>query len=576
MTLARLGALLVFFSALISSPALAEDGGPAGLLPFGGPQAAKLRQRVQNRLKAADVEMIPLKRVSAVSRKTKSNAARARRLGASALIRARVRKSGDRWIADVEVRNDQGKRVRKFRRASSTINRLGNRITAKLLDTGLLPIAGAQKDQPPQVKAGIKKLDDVPADTQMVPPAAAPDQPKLVIRPYKGRSAGRVRTATVRALRDRPVALVPNRQFAEEAKRLNARLGTDDGHVLPARSLGVSGVFEADVASEDGIWSAYIRLVDGDSAKVLAQNYYEGDTVEELSANVQKNLWSDFRTQIQRLEPREAVPVAKAPEAPTADEEPEPGLTGAAARRARRRAEKKPAAVDIEFGVRFEHRNFGYNDAQDDLRDYTLGFGPGIGLRFQWYPGAHFTGGVGSQFGVDFDFKRLFDFDSTRDGLSFPTRSQEFLIGARWRYPIKIWEPAVVAGFGVQKFELEAADPPAEPEVPGVRYRFFRLGAALRVEVGAGFVVTVNGAYRFVFSAGGIESEIWFPNADVGGFDLGLGLAYQLPLGFEIRVATDYRRYFFDLNPVPPDPPFVAGGALDQYWGLSVGVAWRR
>ena len=572
MNLPRLGALLVSFSVLISSPALAEDGGPAGLLRFQGPQAAKLRQRVQNRLKAASVDMLPLKRVSAVSRKTKSNAARARRLGASALVRARVRKSGDRWIADVEVRNDQGKRVSKFRRASSTVNRLGNRIAAKLLDTGLLPIAGAQKDQPAEAKTGITKLDDTPE----APPAAAPDQPKLVIRPYKGKGAGRVRTATVRALRDKPVTLVPNKQFAAEAKRLNARLGTDDGHVLPARALGVSGVFEGDVSSEEGIWSAYVRLVDGDSAKVLAQNYYEGGTVEELSANVQENLWSDFGKQIQRLEPKVAVPVAKAPETPAPDEEAEPGLTGAAARHARRRAQKKPAAVDIEFDIRFEHRNFGYNDAQDDLRDYTLGFGPGVGVKFQWYPGAHFTGGVGSQFGVDFDFKRLFDFDSTRDGLSFPTRSQEFLIGARWRYPIKIWEPAVVAGFGVQKFELEAADPPAEPEVPGVRYRFLRLGAALRVEVGAGFVLMVNGAYRFVFSAGGIESEVWFPNADVGGFDLGLGLAYQLPLGFEVRVATDYRRYFFDLNPVPPDPPFVAGGALDQYWGLSVGIAWRR
>jgi hypothetical protein len=38
---------------------------------------------------------------------------------------------------------------------------------------------------------------------------------------------------------------------------------------------------------------------------------------------------------------------------------------------------------------------------------------------------------------------------------------------------------------------------------------------------------------------------------------------------------VDYRRYWFDLNPVPPDPPYVAGGALDQYWGISIGAAWR-
>ena len=58
--------------------------------------------------------------------------------------------------------------------------------------------------------------------------------------------------------------------------------------------------------------------------------------------------------------------------------------------------------------------------------------------------------------------------------------------------------------------------------------------------------------------------------------DTGLLIGFALPKGFEVRLGIDYRRYWFDLNPVPPDAPYVAGGALDRYLGFTVGFAWRR
>ena len=77
-------------------------------------------------------------------------------------------------------------------------------------------------------------------------------------------------------------------------------------------------------------------------------------------------------------------------------------------------------------------------------------------------------------------------------------------------------------------------------------------------------------------NVGGIGSYAWFPQAKANGMDTGLFVGFGLPLGFEIRVGMDYRRYWFDLNPVPPNPPYVAGGALDQYLAGTVGIAWRR
>ena len=105
-----------------------------------------------------------------------------------------------------------------------------------------------------------------------------------------------------------------------------------------------------------------------------------------------------------------------------------------------------------------------------------------------------------------------------------------------------------------------------------------RLGDGFRVALGKNevFILGIDIAFRGVYSVGGIGTNLWFPEATANGMDTGLLLGFALPKGFEIRLGMDYRRYGFDLNPQPPDPPYVAGGALDQYLGFSFGVAWRR
>jgi hypothetical protein len=116
--------------------------------------------------------------------------------------------------------------------------------------------------------------------------------------------------------------------------------------------------------------------------------------------------------------------------------------------------------------------------------------------------------------------------------------------------------------------------------IPSVKYEFVRIGAGFRVAIGKKelFIIAANAAFRGVFSVGGIGTSLWFPEAKANGMDAGLMFGFALPKGFEVRLGVDYRRYGFDLNPVPPppDPPYVAGGAADQYWGFSIGVAWRR
>jgi hypothetical protein len=561
---------MVFCSASWFGEMASADDGAAALLPFQGTQAAKVRQSVQKGLLAREVSLVPLKQVSAVVKKTKGYAKQAAKLNASALVKTRVRKVEGKWIADTEVRNAKGARVEKLRTSSSTQTRLSNRIVAGLMKTGLMPTAGA---------AGV-------AAAQEPPP---PDQPRVVVRPFKGTQSAKVRGAAVRGLSKEPIELYPNSKFADKAKSLGANLQSDGGHVAPAVSLAVSGLFEGDVLHEDGVWSAYIRLVDGRSSAVVSQHYYESGSLSGLMKNVQGDVGPDFRKDISKLGVVAPGAVAVAPVVAAAPApvkvEPKKEPAPEKSKSKRKKKGEGPAAVDIEADFRIVRRTLEYNDDLDgDLRNYELKAGPGVALKFQYFPGAHFTDGLGAQFGIDFEWERVFKFDSKRDdGASFPTQSQQFLIGLRWRYPTGRWEPFVVADYGVHNFEFGVSGPPVPGEdntagVPGVRYEFFRIGGGFRVALGKNdtFILGANIALRGVFRVGGIGTYAWFPEAKANGMDLGLVFGFALPLGFEIRIGGDYRRYWFDLNPVAPNPPYVAGGALDQYLAGTIGFAWRR
>jgi hypothetical protein len=565
MRVLRYGALTVLWSVLWLPVTASADQGAAALLPFQGSQAAKVRQNVQKGLRAADVTLVPLKRVNAIVKKTKGYAKQAAKLDASVLVRSRTRRIEGRWVADIELRNAKGQRVKKFRTTSSSIARLSTRIVGQLMKTGRMPSATAAASAEP----------------------APPTQPRIVIRPFTGAQAAKIRGSVIRGMRSEPLELFPNSQFVAKAQGLGANLDADGGHIAPASALGVSGLIDGDVLHEDGVWSAYVRLVDGGSTAVISQHFYEGNTSAALAKSVQARVGPDFRKDIDKLGVVAPAAVAVVPIAavmPTLAEAPKADKAELKYK-ATRPKEERPAAVDIEVDFRLVHRDFGYeDDLRGDLRDYKLRAGPGVGTKFQYFPGAHFTAGVGAQFGIDFEWERLFNFDSTRaDGARFPTESQQFLIGLRWRYPTGRWEPFVVADYGVHTFRFGVSGPPVPGEdntagIASVKYEFARIGAGFRVGLGKKeqFIITGSAAFRGVFSIGGIGAAQWFPEAKANGMDAMLMFGYALPLGFEIRVGADYRRYWFDLDPVPPDPPYVAGGALDQYWGFSLGVAWRR
>ena len=60
------------------------------------------------------------------------------------------------------------------------------------------------------------------------------------------------------------------------------------------------------------------------------------------------------------------------------------------------------------------------------------------------------------------------------------------------------------------------------------------------------------------------------PGATVGGVDATLGIALPFARAFEGRLSATYTRYFYTFHPIPGDA-FVAGGALDEFFGITLG-----
>ena len=108
--------------------------------------------------------------------------------------------------------------------------------------------------------------------------------------------------------------------------------------------------------------------------------------------------------------------------------------------------------------------------------------------------------------------------------------------------------------------------------IPDTIYRFGRPGIGLRLELPGDLSVTAGAGYRYVFNAGGTDLDGYFPHRTVGGVDVDLALGYRIARNLEIRGSGQLRRYFYDMHSKAGDA-YLAGGAIDQYWTVGLGMA---
>jgi hypothetical protein len=286
-----------------------------------------------------------------------------------------------------------------------------------------------------------------------------------------------------------------------------------------------------------------------------------------------------------------------------------------------------PRALDLQVGFRGFSRSLSYNDdyfhnTQYALRDYSLTLGPAIGLHLLVYPGAFLTSGLAAAFGAELNVDYAFGVQSNVKAPTVGTVGtaiHDFNGGVRARLVLGGHELSAFVGGGEHAFVFTTIDaavlPRSSVDIPDTIYRYVRFGADARLQLAPGFTLTVNAAYRSVFNRGGDQplqiaylatSEAlrdgYFPYVQIAAIDGSATIGYQITPSIEARFGVDLRRYFMAMNSsnaqYKPDgsggdlsypagvaasantaamaTPVnkVAGGAIDQYWGITLGAAY--
>jgi hypothetical protein len=234
--------------------------------------------------------------------------------------------------------------------------------------------------------------------------------------------------------------------------------------------------------------------------------------------------------------------------------------------------------LDATVGFRAFGRSLWFtDDFFQRLRPYRLTLAPAAVVALEWYPAAA-SRGPASWFGLVLGGEYGFGFSSAdAQGRAYATAAYGFSAGVRARRTLGRAELGLTVAYVHQVFAIDRGTAEqAPPEgIPNVAYQSVRLGLSARIRLATRFALTAATSYLAVVSAGEIDGPDYFPRSFVGGVEASLGAAVPIARGFEARADLAWRRYFHDMNVVPGDR-LVAGGAADDFYAATLGVAFRR
>jgi hypothetical protein len=127
-------------------------------------------------------------------------------------------------------------------------------------------------------------------------------------------------------------------------------------------------------------------------------------------------------------------------------------------------------------------------------------------------------------------------------------------------------------GYGWLGFSFSTSGTLAN-EIPTVAYRFVRLGLAGSMTFCQIFSMNVGFDYLGATSGGAVYDR--FRDVTLDGIDARLGFGVKIADGLNVNLLFDYTRFFSSFVPIPGDA-YVAGGALDQFGIVKVGIEYGR
>jgi hypothetical protein len=229
---------------------------------------------------------------------------------------------------------------------------------------------------------------------------------------------------------------------------------------------------------------------------------------------------------------------------------------------------------DADIGAEAAGRNFDYNDGlSGNLRSYNVAPAALFTASLEIFPLAE-ADGVIRDIGVIAAYSRsLFLNSSTGSGDKIGTAEASYYGGLRVR--IHPWgDDGTIIGisdaYAVQTVTFDSTGGTLDSQVPAVEYHANRTGVDARIPFG-NFAVRGGLGFRAVFDAGPVAGRFRTPSVE--GVDAEVGASMKIIGAWEGRLTLDYARYFYGFKPAPGDA-YVAGGALDQFFGGGLALAY--
>jgi hypothetical protein len=233
------------------------------------------------------------------------------------------------------------------------------------------------------------------------------------------------------------------------------------------------------------------------------------------------------------------------------------------------------AFIVADAGLGVASRKLEYSDAvAGSLRNHAVSAMGVYGVGLEIYPAVSSGSAVAKDIGLVGRFASSFEVESTtKDGGHSARGSfKRYALGVRGRILAGDKKDGVLIGlegtYGVWAFAFSGLDNVVNDAL-AVEYKHFRVGADARVPWGS--LALLGGAgYMNVSSAGPFSDR--FPHASIQGVDAKLGGAYAVGSQVAVRALVTYARIFSSAHP-DLDAPYIAGGALDQYFVFDLGAS---
>lgn len=230
--------------------------------------------------------------------------------------------------------------------------------------------------------------------------------------------------------------------------------------------------------------------------------------------------------------------------------------------------------ITAEVGFEMGGRVFTYSDGiSGNLRRYDVYGAPMAAAAIEVFPAAMTTIPVLRDLGITAGYARAFGLSSaTEDGDPAGTVYQRITAALKYRIPISRPTGPVIGVLGGVRWQTFEIDAPTalRTQVPNVDYLAIRAGVDGWFPIGP---VAAMVGFEWIEPLATGEVYERFSGPSVHGISATAGLAVRFDSGLQIRLSGEYLRFFSGFDPVLGDA-YVAGGALDQFFGVRLGLAY--